>query len=73
MHFGTPLYLVLGICGVFALGRHEDFHEELTLRPLRDGRLASRFSFTTLLHDATPRDPETLLQEDSGMSPYLYL
>lgn len=66
MHWGVPFYLFLSLYGSLVLGQNEEFHEELTLRPLRDGRLASRFSFTTLLQGATPRDPETLSMEDDG-------
>jgi hypothetical protein len=42
----------------------ESFDEDLMLRPLRDGRVLSRFAFTTLLHSAEPRDPSTLEEED---------
>jgi hypothetical protein len=42
----------------------ESFDEDLVLRPLRDGRVLSRFAFTTLLHGAEPRDPSTLEEED---------
>lgn len=50
-----------------ATGTSEEFHEELVIRPLQDGKLLSRFSFTTLLKGATPRDPQTLGTEDQGM------
>jgi phosphatidylinositol glycan class T len=42
----------------------EQFDEELIVRPLRDGRVASRFSFTTLLKGAEPRDPQRLGSDD---------
>lgn len=42
----------------------ESFDEDLVLKPLRDGRVLSRFAFTTLLHGAEPRDPSTLGEED---------
>ena len=45
---------------------HETFEEELVIRPLKDGKVASKFSFTTLLQDASPRNPETLGFEDTG-------
>lgn len=45
---------------------HETFEEDLVIRPLKDGRVASKFSFTTLLQDASPRNPETLGLEDDG-------
>ncbi|KAF7361641.1 GPI transamidase component GPI16 [Mycena venus] len=35
----------------------ETFNEELTIRGLPDGRVASRFEFSTFLHGATPRNP----------------
>ncbi|KAI0775576.1 Gpi16 subunit GPI transamidase component [Trametes elegans] len=44
----------------------ELFEEDLTLRPLRDGKLAARFSFTTLLKGATPREPQTLSRDDEA-------
>ena len=43
---------------------HEQFHESLIIRPLRDGRVASQLSFSTLIKDAAPRNPETLGLED---------
>ncbi|KAK7005770.1 GPI transamidase component GPI16 [Favolaschia claudopus] len=42
----------------------ETFSEELVIRPLPDGKVASRFEFTTLLHGATPRNPQNLSVED---------
>lgn len=42
----------------------EEFSEELTVRSLRDGKVASRFSFKTLLKGATPRNPVTLVGDD---------
>ncbi|TCD65858.1 Subunit of the glycosylphosphatidylinositol transamidase complex-like protein [Steccherinum ochraceum] len=58
--------LILNLCTTLTLGHilNEDFHETLDLRPLPDGRLLSAFSFTTLLKEAIPRDPETLGSED---------
>ncbi|KAJ6594185.1 GPI transamidase component PIG-T [Mycena capillaripes] len=44
----------------------ETFNEELTVRSLSDGRVASRFEFTTLLHGATPRNPQNLSTEDKS-------
>lgn len=47
----------------------EEFQEQLSFKSLRDGRVASTFSFKTLLKDATPRDPQTLaLDNDDCMS-----
>lgn len=56
--------LILSFLRVAAINNVEQFDEELTLRPLSDGKLATRFSFTTLLRDATPRNPETLFDDD---------
>ncbi|KAF5374923.1 hypothetical protein D9758_000016 [Tetrapyrgos nigripes] len=43
----------------------EEFEEELVVKPFADGRVASTFTFKTLLKDASPRDPRTLaLNED---------
>ncbi|KAJ7590211.1 GPI transamidase component PIG-T [Mycena floridula] len=58
----VSLYLVLSLC-LPALG-YERFDEELFIRPLHDGRVASRFSFKTLLKDATPRNPKSLAGDD---------
>ncbi|KAI0727123.1 Gpi16 subunit GPI transamidase component [Fomitopsis betulina] len=59
----TLLFLCLGMV-VAALS--EEFNEELDLRPLPDGKVAARFSFSTLLKGATPRDPQTLGSEDES-------
>ncbi|KAJ7268698.1 GPI transamidase component PIG-T [Mycena haematopus] len=42
----------------------ETFTEELVVRALPDGRVASRFEFSTRLHGATPRNPQNLSVED---------
>ncbi|KAJ7686949.1 Gpi16 subunit, GPI transamidase component-domain-containing protein [Mycena rosella] len=44
----------------------ETFDEELTVRAMRDGKVASRFSFSTLLEGATPRNPQNLSTEDDS-------
>ncbi|KAJ7747141.1 Gpi16 subunit GPI transamidase component [Mycena maculata] len=44
----------------------ETFEEELTIRALPDGKVASRFSFSTLLEGATPRNPQNLSAEDTS-------
>ena len=43
----------------------EEFREELTLRPLPDGKLAAHFSFSTLLRGAVPRAPSSLGADDT--------
>ena len=49
---------------VAANSSHEQFDEELVIKPLRDGRVAATFAFTTLLKGASPRDPHTLDLDD---------
>lgn len=46
----------------------EEFHESLTFRPLSDGKLAARFTFTTTLGGAYPRDPRNFTEEDQCTS-----
>lgn len=58
------LLLTLCIQTLSYLIDNEQFDEELVLRPLQDGRVLSRFSFRTLLKNATPRDPQTLGSDD---------
>jgi phosphatidylinositol glycan class T len=43
----------------------EEYREELTLRPLIDGKVSAHFSFSTLLHGAVPRSPSTLGTDDT--------
>ncbi|KAF8259404.1 GPI transamidase component PIG-T [Lactarius quietus] len=40
--------------------------EELTLRPLVDGKLSAHFSFSTVLPGAVPRDPSSLGTDDAS-------
>jgi hypothetical protein len=35
----------------------ERYYEDLVIQPLRDGRVISTFTFTTLLEGVSPRDP----------------
>ena len=46
----------------------EHFEEDLVIRPLQDGRIAARFSFTTTLENTSPRNPESLGRDDDCMS-----
>lgn len=46
----------------------ERFEEDLVIRPLKDGRIGARFSFTTTLRDTSPRNPESLGGDDDCMS-----
>ena len=61
---GITLATYLTLCSASRF--HEIFEEDLVIRPLKDGRVASKFSFTTLLQSASPRNPETLGLEDDG-------
>ena len=58
-----PLTL-LSFCFTVPGSATERFDERLTLRTLQDGRVASKFTFTTLLKGASPRDPRTLDASD---------
>lgn len=42
----------------------EQFDEHLSIRSLRDGKVASTFSFKTLLKGVSPRDPRSLGTDD---------
>lgn len=44
----------------------EHFEEDLVIRPLKDGRIGARFSFTTTLENASPRNPESLSRDDDS-------
>ncbi len=65
------LLVLLNLCIVQVIANSfpETFDEELVLRPERDGKLVSRFAFTTMIEDAYPRDPQTLGLEDHGSYP----
>ncbi|KAF9014895.1 GPI transamidase component GPI16 [Cyathus striatus] len=60
-----PLFL-LSLCSHSWARLDEQFNEELSLRPLPDGRVASRFAFKTLLKGASPRNPATLGSGDES-------
>lgn len=59
------LCLSLVNIGSAAQTTNEVYDEELTLRPLPDGKLSARFAFKTLLEDAFPRAPHTLGSDDA--------
>ena len=46
----------------------EHFEEDLVIRPLKDGRIGVRFSFTTTLENTSPRNPESLSRDDGCRS-----
>ncbi|KAF5385406.1 hypothetical protein D9757_005423 [Collybiopsis confluens] len=54
----------------FVLGQTEEFQEKLSIKSLRDGRVASSFSFSILLRDASPRDPRFLAFDDDDSHHY---
>jgi phosphatidylinositol glycan class T len=58
---------------VKATAEEEEFREELTLRPLPDGKVAAHFSFSTLLRGAVPRAPSSLGTDDTCTSPTLHI
>ncbi|TFK22012.1 Gpi16 subunit GPI transamidase component [Coprinopsis marcescibilis] len=63
------LYLALIVLGASIpcrAGLSEYFNEKLTLTPLRDGKVASTFSFSTLLKGGSPRDPSQLGEDDES-------
>jgi hypothetical protein len=47
--------------------KSEHYKESLKLTSLRDGRVLASFDFKTVLHDAIPRDPGTLGEQDDRM------
>jgi hypothetical protein len=49
---------------VLAFTANERFDEKLTITTLQDGKVASKFTFTTLLKGVSPRNPMTLDEED---------
>lgn len=54
-------YLLVSALGTF---QREQFDEQLTIKSLRDGKVASKFSFTTILKGVSPRDPRSLGTDD---------
>lgn len=58
------LCFILCIYTSLAVSLEEQFHEDLIIRPLRDGKVTAKFSFTTELKNAPPRHPESLGFED---------
>lgn len=57
-------YLLFTPSSASALPDREQYDEQLTLRPLPDGRLSAHFTFTTLLKGAVPRAPNSLGTDD---------
>jgi hypothetical protein len=53
------------VMAVKAAAAEEELREDLTLRPLPDGKVAAHFSFSTLLRGAVPRAPSSLGTDDT--------
>ncbi|KIK70817.1 hypothetical protein GYMLUDRAFT_32877 [Collybiopsis luxurians FD-317 M1] len=68
----TALFLIfLLLSSVVCLQEtNEEFEEHLFIKSLRDGRVASSFSFKTLLKDVIPRDPRTLAFDNDDSQHY---
>ena len=59
-------HLLIQYSGLDGVGvAEEDYQEELTLRPLIDGKVLAHFSFSMLLHGAVARSPNTLGTDDT--------
>ncbi|VDC07906.1 unnamed protein product [Peniophora sp. CBMAI 1063] len=66
MYFAINLLLLLLVYAPPTLGSHEEeYSESLEFRPLRDGKLAANFVFTTTLHDTVPRTAHSLSEDDA--------
>jgi phosphatidylinositol glycan class T len=69
-----PIWLFLiGAMMVVVRATDEEFREELTVRPLPDGKVAAHFSFSTLLRGAVPRAPSSLGTDDTCKSHPIHL
>jgi len=63
------LFIIRGLAALALVdAAEEEYREELTLRPLIDGKVSAHFSFSTLLHGAVPRSPSTLGTDDTCMA-----
>jgi phosphatidylinositol glycan class T len=58
------LFLACHLSVVLHASPLEQFDEELNIKTLEDGKVATHFSFRTLLRGATPRHPATLGASD---------
>jgi hypothetical protein len=64
------LFIIRGLAALSLVNAaEEEYREELTLRPLIDGKVSAHFSFSTLLHGAVPRSPSTLGTDDACTAP----
>lgn len=65
MYFALATLVLASVTQCLASRNHEEnYSEKLTLRPLRDGKVAASFGFTTSLYNAVPRTPDSLNQDD---------
>ncbi|KAG6872379.1 hypothetical protein C0995_010193 [Termitomyces sp. Mi166 len=67
MRAGWLARLLLGsslLVSTLGTSQGERFYEQLTIKSLRDGKVASKFSFTTILKGVSPRDPRNLGTDD---------
>ncbi|KAH9919179.1 Gpi16 subunit GPI transamidase component [Epithele typhae] len=62
----SSLIFALHLVVTAAAASHEVFDEDLSLRPLRDGKLMANFQFTTHLKGSSPRDPQALSDDDNA-------
>jgi hypothetical protein len=75
------IFLIVAFFSVFANGSiksglTETFDEELYIKSLPDGRVLTRFAFTTVLEGTAPRNPGLLGQDDKREQlapPFLFL
>jgi len=68
------LFIIRGLTALALVNAaEEEYREELTLRPLIDGKVSAHFSFSTLLHRAVPRSPNTLETDDTCTSACTFL
>lgn len=65
VHMKRSILFLFLYRGLAVAAAAEEYREELTLRPLVDGKLSAHFSFSTLLPDAVPRDPSSLGTDDA--------
>ncbi|TFK38924.1 GPI transamidase component PIG-T [Crucibulum laeve] len=65
-NFKISLFFICNLCLLVLANSSEQFDEELSIKSLQDGKVASKFSFKTLLKGASPKDPRTLGTDDES-------
>ena len=58
--FLMSLFAVPAVSDAVLANNRERYNEDLTIRPLADGKVVTAFTFRTLLGDTAPRDPRNL-------------